>query len=502
MANMNQLQCALLRGNIDNIELILKLVGLKKLDKFKRCRFLVNFLLEQKINVNINSTNYPTLLHFTVVNGDKESFNFLLENSDFSVNAVIPSTGTTLLHTVAMVGIPEMAKSLLERGANVNALSRLNLIPLHFACSNYMSDFRVGIISPRSYSSSSKKDAVIVKLLFDHGSNLEVEGGTYGETPLQFSCHGSGFLEAFEFLLQKGANIHVNDRFGENVLHKAVRSHHLGLIKIILDQDFDSKCKDTQGNSPIHKYFSPGLQLEDDYSAVLDILVKHGADVNSRNYRHNTPLHEGCVTTYCEYSLFKYFLKRNPDINALNKSGETPLNVALQVADLYPGVSSKRFMISRLEYLCGYIAKLEATDQYICQENLDLVKSDLRIKKLYQKFELEISKMKEVPINSSSDFCYFYILKASLQKLIVLLQNEAIMKSLASENYKEMFPLYASSLTDSIEEAIITRDLTQTCTFRLRKHVKRNLSHLIVDNIFWYLNTEDLKNFKEAFLNV
>lgn len=464
-----------------------------KENKLNKCRHMINFLLEQKKNYNIRPSNYSTLLHFAAMNRVNESFNLILEDSNINVNAFIPRTKTTLLHVVSMEGTHEMAKALLERGANVNAVDAFNFTPLHYACSNVKINFSISSMSTESSLDSSAllKDPKVVQLLLEHGSALEIETISQRETPLLLSCL-SGYLEIFELLLQYGADFNATDRFGQNVLHKAVQSAYPGLIKIILDMGFDSNHKDSLGRSSIHEYYSSKGIPE-----VLDLLIKFGADINSRDYCENTPLHTACTKDFVNSVLYKYFLKRNPDINALNKSEETPLSVAVQMRDL----SDDDFRVEVLENLCEHLAKLKAADKYICKENMVLVKNHPEIKEIYKKFELELNKMKEEQISSSSHFCYFYILKASPQKLVAFARNEKIMKKLASEKYKEMFPLYSNSLTESIKVAISRRNCTETCASRLCKYIKLNLPHLIVDYVFSYLSEEDLKNFEEAFIN-
>ncbi|XP_033230269.1 ankyrin repeat, PH and SEC7 domain containing protein secG-like [Belonocnema kinseyi] len=465
-----------------------------KQKKLERCRHMINFLLKQKKNYNMRPSNYSTLLHFAAMNRVNESFNLILEDSSINVNAFIPRTKTTLLHVVNMEGTYEMAKTLLERGANVNVVDAFNFTPLHYACSNVKINFSIGSMSTESSFDSSAliKDPKVVQLLLEYGSALEIETISQRETPLLLSCQ-SGYLEIFKLLLQHGADFYAVDRFGQNVLHKAVQSAHPGLIKIILDKGFDSNHKNSLGRSPIHEYYSSKGTPE-----VLDLLIKFGADINSRDYCENTPLHTACTRDFVNSVLYKYFLKRNPDINALNKSGETPLSVAVQMRDL----SDDDLRVEVLENLCEHIAKLKAADKYICKENMFLVKNHPEIKEIYKKFEVELNKMKEEQVSSLSHFCYFYILKVSPRKLVAFVRNKKIMKKLASQKYKEMFPLYSNSLTESINVAISRRNFTATCASRLCKHIKRNLPPLIVDQVFSHLSEKDLKNFEEAFINV
>lgn len=64
---------------------------------------------------------------------------------------------------------------------------------------------------------------------------------------------------------------------------------------------------------------------EGDYEKVK-IHLKKGADVNTTDYMHNTPMH--LASFLGNEEMVRILLRNGGDINAVNRNGETPLSVA------------------------------------------------------------------------------------------------------------------------------------------------------------------------------
>jgi ankyrin repeat protein len=75
---------------------------------------------------------------------------------------------------------------------------------------------------------------------------------------------------------------------------------------------------------------------------IAKMLVKAGVSVNSRDSNGNTPFHAAMESAIADHTVSKYFitnsnysllfrflLENGADINAVNKKGETPLDLAI-----------------------------------------------------------------------------------------------------------------------------------------------------------------------------
>lgn len=119
-----------------------------------------------------------------------------------------------------------------------------------------------------------------------------------------------GQVEATEFLLKNGANINCRERDGYYPIHGVSFGNyenqmHLSffecsvlrltrficlignakIIEILLKYGADVNSKSDSGDTPLH------IAAQDGHTKIVEILLKSGADVNSLDSRDQTPLH-------------------------------------------------------------------------------------------------------------------------------------------------------------------------------------------------------------------
>ena len=110
----------------------------------------------------------------------------------------------------------ELVKSLLAKGADVDAKSPYGATPLFFAC--------------------DRSNVEMVKLLLDAGANPNVQDTFYKATPLGWAS-GKGNAEVLRLLVEKGAKeIEMALRFGINGNHAALVKAALGKGKFSQEQ--------------------------------------------------------------------------------------------------------------------------------------------------------------------------------------------------------------------------------------------------------------------------
>lgn len=128
---------------------------------------------------------------------------------------VLLSSGSVLaqdlneqLLAAARKGDPALARTLLEKGADVNAKTRYGATPLSYAC--------------------DRGSVELVKLLIEKGANVDVKDTFYGATPIIWAAQ-KGHAEVVKVLLEKGA------KGRDEAMSIAISEGSLAVAKAVLD---------------------------------------------------------------------------------------------------------------------------------------------------------------------------------------------------------------------------------------------------------------------------
>jgi ankyrin repeat protein len=136
-----------------------------------------------------------------------------------STDHATPSPGTAL-HKACQNGNPEMTEVLLQHGAEVNVLIPGKGASMHIAC--------------------ERRDEGLLKLLLTYGADVDVISPDLG-----------------------------------SALHVACKTHDSGLVKILLQHGANINIFSSNHGTPLH---AACTDHGDD--AIIQLLLKHGADVN------------------------------------------------------------------------------------------------------------------------------------------------------------------------------------------------------------------------------
>ena len=145
------------------------------------------------------------------------------------------------------------------------------------------------------------------------------EVGIEGMTDLHVAA-GLNLSVLTQFLLDQGADVHVEDAKLHTPLHYAAWKNASGAAAVLLKNGADVRARDDKGTAPLQ---SAALG---DAMKTAQILLDNGADLNVRDERGSTPLHYASDGNAPETAAV--LLERGADVHAKDEEGWTPLHLA------------------------------------------------------------------------------------------------------------------------------------------------------------------------------
>ena len=136
--------------------------------------------------------------------------------------------GRTPLHWASRNNAIEVAKLLIERGADVGAKDSNGWTPLHWA--------------------SRDNRIEIARLLIELGADVETKD-VNGETPLHYASY-SNSIETAKLLLDAGAELEAKDNDGDTPLHWETYWNHIEIAELLIDRGADPWAEDRYNRIP------------------------------------------------------------------------------------------------------------------------------------------------------------------------------------------------------------------------------------------------------------
>lgn len=113
---------------------------------------------------------------------------------------------------------------------------------------------------------------------------------------------------------------------GEKLL-KAAKEGDVQEVKGLLDKGADVNARDERGYTPLHELI-PWGKTENNRTEIASLLIEAGADVNARTEEGNTPLHLAAGRDSTEVAFL--LIEAGADVNAReSRYGKTPLHNAI-----------------------------------------------------------------------------------------------------------------------------------------------------------------------------
>lgn len=282
----------------------------------------VKTLIGRGADVNAEDEKGYTALNYAAARGRREVAELLI-GAGADINAS-DANGSTALSSAILRDDLDMVRLLVDKGADVNAHSR-DRTPLTWAI-----------------TALGKKDKEIVELLLNQGANINLEDKKGGYTPLRWAASvGSGpvlevvlakvtdpntihlaackgDLTKVKTLIKGGAGVNARDGFGCTALHWAALANTNDVADFLLAEGAEVNAKDNQGASPLLN----ARRLD-----MIALLVSKGAEVDIKGSAGYTRLHMACLKR--EKDIAAFLVSRGANVNTKNNWGWMPLHNAI-----------------------------------------------------------------------------------------------------------------------------------------------------------------------------
>jgi ankyrin repeat protein len=293
---------------------------------------LLKSLLEKGVKYNDNALIFAAQGSRRDVTS-LETYKYLVEDLKIKPTAT-SKLGETVLHLLASKPNPtETINYFLSKGVDANKSDNEGNTPLMIA--------------------ASARDTAALELLLPIVKNSNVQNGK-GESALTMAIK-SGTSEAVTLLLNKGADVKVLDKDGNNLGFYLVQSYRPQMMGM--------------GRNPE----SSNAPKQDPFTAKTKLLQDKGLNLATPQKDGNTLYHLAIIKN--DMTLLKKIADLNIDINAKNKDGLTALHKAAMI--------SKDDVI--LKYLVSIGAKKEISTDFdespyaLAKENETLAKKNVSI---------------------------------------------------------------------------------------------------------------------------
>lgn len=276
-------------------------------------------------------------IHDAIVAGEVDRVAQLLrEDPSLASDPLNNDTRDLPLHTAAIQGNLEIARLLIEAGADIDGYDVDESTPLDVAALRQQSEIVALLLAngadanrrdkngacPVSFAAFSG-DMEIVRQLIAAGADLNYTS-TNGTNLLHAACY-RGLDELLDLIIERGGDVEKANFAGLNAVHWACMGGHVPMVERLLEMGASPTAPDTTGATPLLK------AVERNQIDVVRLLLEHDADPNTARAGEVTPLHGAIWRENME--LVDLLLQHSADVNYVNKDNRSALWWAVQNGD-------------------------------------------------------------------------------------------------------------------------------------------------------------------------
>ena len=237
------------------------------------------------------------------------------------------------LHLAAFTGKMVALSELLRLGVDLEAKDGEGRSALQLAVSNGQIETAIWLIAKGANvnNQNNKGESVFMEAMFWRHMDLDSAlissqpklglKAWDGRSELHYAAF-SGNIRLLRYLKDQGQDLQAVDKQGNNALLIAVQLKHPDAVQQLISY----KCNVNQINSKGVSCLELGLGFDDEDTEILEMLLKTGVDVNSRNSLGSTALHEAVNRN--QANKIKLLLKAGADVKLKDEQGRTPAELA------------------------------------------------------------------------------------------------------------------------------------------------------------------------------
>jgi len=244
--------------------------------------------------------------------------------------------GWTALHWAARAGSMDLASLLIEHGADVTIKDNDGWSPFHWAV--------------------SAESVGLARLLIEHGASVTARDNRWW-TPLHKAVEARN-VDLVRFLIEHGAYVIAQNDVGRTPLHLAIRNGSIDLVRLLVEHGADTTAHDHHGSVrwvvdegnvdlahlPLEEdgvdlpmqygdeWIPLHLALGEERVDIAQLLVERGADVTSQNEYGWTPLHRAVVMKNMD--LARLFIEHGATATVQDNEGWTALHRAVHAGNV------------------------------------------------------------------------------------------------------------------------------------------------------------------------
>jgi len=293
VTGMGPLHEAAMKGNVDPVKVLVKYhadVNSKKGGFnhpplcFATSREVTEALIAAGAEIDIRGKYHSTPLHSIAASGQTEAAEVLLSHgADIEAK---DASGRTPLHRAANSGQKKMVGLLIAKGADINTRDARGLTPLNIVIDSdwapktsrkevaelLVANDAEHTIRDVAWLGNAKKNDTLLK---SDPALVNDASGMYREAAI-FAAVREGHSSVVQLLLDRGARLDAQDRYGCPPLHVAAHAGHKVMVSVLLEAGTNVNKKGAYGELALHWAATKG-HLE-----VADVLVRAGSQVNTK----------------------------------------------------------------------------------------------------------------------------------------------------------------------------------------------------------------------------